>query len=159
MRALAEAHTLRFGDDFQPGPGIPPESAGPPEVLAALRDVRGRLDRVEAIWAGLFRARSITVRASKAATAQAEDAWDQHAVTARSERHTESDYSTARERAAESNLATLLQRREARLRLAEATELEDAAKLVDQYRRGLDSLRQDLAAVLRAYSFQTSLES
>lgn len=156
---LVEAYELRFAELDGFAPELPSPEFGVQAVLDSLLRVRKRLDRVDGL---LFRAARVKTAAQAAlasAQAQVDDAWDTSAVRVRnSPQRSREDFTGPRERYAESNLAVLDLRREARAAEATAAAAKDAYDGINKVLWGLDALRQDHLAVLRAMQFESSLE-
>jgi hypothetical protein len=148
---VVEAIRLRFDTP-------PPRLRSPHELLDALYDVRVRLDRVEQILSQAQRLRARARDAAASAEALAEEAWDRAAQQARNSPVSRDDYSSARERAAEANLAVLTERRTARAASALASYVDNQVDVLRTANRGLDGLRHDLLAALRAFQIESSLE-
>ena len=145
MSELAELRRL---------PPLPGVHAAPSELVEYLLDVRRRQDRVEELLGRSMRHKVATQRTLDEAKTAAEEEWDRVAVANKNA----NDYTSAKERAAEANLATLDLRRQVRKAedaLAVANELVEQLRLAH---RGLDSTRQDIHTILRALSFESSLE-
>lgn len=150
---LQQALALRFD-------GEPPSlHATPKELLDALLDTRHRLDRAEAILGRAIRLRARAHRASAAATAVADDAWDWAVQRARSAPVTRGgEYSSARERHADANLAVLDVRRAARAATDLVSSCDEATDVIRLAHRGLADLRYELLTVLRTLQFESHLE-
>jgi len=151
---LTEAILLR--GELPPMPGT---QAAPHEVHEHLLDVRRRLDRVEHLLALGLRVRAMAHRGVARSTADAEEAWDDAILRVRSAPVRRGDeYSSARERAAEANLATIEARRAVRAAQDAASHCDEAVDVLRTLHRGLDSVRQDTLAVLRLMQFESHLE-
>ncbi len=150
---LREARALRAVDP------LPDAQAPPHEVHGYLLDVRRRLDRLEQILALATRARALAKRTATEALTTADEAWDEACMKIRTNPVRRGDeYSSARERAAEANLACLSTSRAARRAaesLAHADELLDVLRLLH---KGLDGVRQDTLTTLRLVQFESHLE-
>lgn len=148
-----EALDLRFAG------GLPGPQSAPKQILDALLDVRRRLDRVEALLGRAVRIRARCARASAAAKAAADDAWDRAAQRGRSAPVARGDeFSSARERHADANLAVLDERRAAREAAGLADHADEAVEVLRLAHRGLADLRQDVMAILRALQFESHLD-
>jgi len=145
--------------DLRLGAELPHPQATPSEVLAGLQDIRRRIDRVEELLSQVMRARARAQRAATLAQAEADDAWDEAIRRVRSAPlQAGGEYSSARERHAEANLA-ILDRRHAARRAAElAHQCDEATDVIRLAHRGLDGVRQDCLAILRALAFESHLE-
>lgn len=150
---ITEALDLRFsGESLKPG-------ASPAEVLDNLYGVRLRLDRIEELHARALRVKARAQRAATLATATADDAFDRAAQTRRTAPVIRGDeFSSARERTAEANLATLDERIAARQATDLAHHTDEAVDVIRLVHRGLDGVRHDLHTVLRAMTLETNLE-
>lgn len=150
---VAEALELRFSLKY-PEPG-----ASPAQLSETLLDSRRRCDRIEELYGKAIRLRGQARRTAAARTAEVDELWD-HAVTAnrRAPVRPGDEYATAKERHAEANLATLDQRRQARIAADVADFCDECADVLRLTHRGMDTVRQDLAALLRASAFESHLE-
>jgi hypothetical protein len=134
---------------------VPGLDDGPGRFGEALLEARGSLDRVEEI---LSQASAMASAARIRARELAETADDEldRAIVARMKRTR--DFEGARERIADASLTALGFRQEAR----SAQKLADMAASIEARvrlaHRGLDGLRQDLAAVLRHISWESNLD-
>ncbi len=138
----------------------PPIDGGPSDVLPSLLDVRQRLDRVEELLRHAMTIRAHYEAAQASATNTASDAFDT-AITPRQAGTTSyagAEYTSAKERQAAANLATLGEARRAR---QAADDYRNAHLIVEQLRlmhRGLEGVRQDHLTVIRALQFETVLD-
>ncbi len=151
---LSEAQDLRTSL-----PPMPDTQAAPAEVHDYLLDVRRRLDRMEHLLATAVRVRGRVRRAAANATHQADDDWDEAILKVRAapvRRHDE--YSSAKERSAEANLATMTARRAARAAADLASTCDEAAEVLRLLHNGLDNVRRDTLTVLRLVQFESHLE-
>jgi len=138
---------------------LPTAPAAPVAVLDALLDVRARLDRLEELLTQALRVRAGAHEAAALATATAEDAWDSEISRLRNAKVRPGDeYSTARERHAQANLGTLELRRAARQAEDASRRCERAVEVIRVAHRGLDGVRGDLLAWLRATAFESNLD-
>lgn len=152
---VKEALELRFAQD---GEYLSTEHGADP-VLSGLLNVRGRLDRIEELLTKVTRARGRAQRARMVAQAVADDAWDtQSQVELQAAQRRPDQFVAPRERYANSNLETLHQKRDLRAaeRLAHST--EEAYEVIRTVHRGLDSIRNDHLAVIRALSWESHME-
>lgn len=150
---IEEAQQLRAVDTM-PGTQAPPH-----QIHDYLLDVRRRLDRVEHILALATRARAVAKRTASQAAAAAEEAWDDAILKIRNNPVRRGDeYSSARERAAEANLACLSERRTAKAAADSLTYADELVDIVRLIHRGLDGVRQDTLALLRLVQFESHLE-
>jgi hypothetical protein len=157
IRALLDGHVveaveLRFSGDI-PGP-----QSAPKQILDALYEVRRRLDRVEFLLSQAIRVRGKLRESNDAATAEVDDAWDSSIHTTRSAAVVRDDYTSAKERYAEANLATLDLRRTQRAAAAVLAHADTSVDLLRLSLRGLGDLRQELLTVLRTLQFESHLE-
>lgn len=152
---VKEALDLRFAQ--RGGESLVPDQGSSP-VLNGLLSVRARLDRLEELLASATRARGRAARATAIAKAVSDDAWDSQSQVElqRTQRHGE--FVAPRERYANSNLETLNQKRD--FRAAERLQhcADEAYEVIRLVYRGLDGVRQDHLAVIRALSFESHLE-
>lgn len=150
---------VRQGLDLRFGVGLPGAAAAPPEVLAVLLEVRGRLDRLESLLLESLRLRDGARQARTAAEAEAGEAWDQQAAAGSPALLSKAgDYTGPRERYAQYNIATLDQQRQSQRAARVAAAAEGAYEQLRVLHRGLDGLRQDLVTALRAVQFESSIE-
>lgn len=149
----AEVLQLRFGVK------LPVHPASPSAVLDALLDVRGRLDRIEELLTRVLRIAGIAQQNAAVATASVDDAWDRNIHRLRTAPTASGgDYSSARERYAEANLAVLDLRFEARAQTVTARHCETTLSVVRTAHRGLDTVRQDLRTWLDGLRFEAHLD-
>ena len=147
-RWLAEVADLRKSDLPEPGDG-------PEKYAAALLVARASLDRVEEILSqATAMASAAKIRARELAEV-ADDALDA-AIVARMKRAR--DYEASRERIADASLTVLPQRQQARAAQKAADMAVSIEVRVRLAHRGLDGLRQDLAAALRHVAWESSLD-
>ncbi len=150
---LAEASLLR-GESLVPNSG-----AAPIELQDHLLDVRRRLDRVEHLLATVVR---LTARAERAATAlkhEAADDWDEAALKTLSAPVRRGDeYTSAKERAAQANLATITAQRRAREATEAVSHCKEAETVLRLTHNGLNDTRHDTLALLRLLTFESHLE-
>ncbi len=151
---MAEARLLRSGL-----PDMPGVQAAPHEVHEYLLDVRRRLDRIEQLVAVAVRIRATARRFAQRKNDSAESAWDEAIVRIRNAPVRRGDeFSSARERAAEANLATIALRRTARDGAEALSHAEEAHEHLKLLHRGLDGVRHDTLTVLRSVQFESHLE-
>lgn len=156
--AVKEALELRFADagDTDGAVGLP-SGGTPQEVLDSLIRVRRRLDRVEFLLASVIRLRGMAARAAEATRAELDDQWDRKSVENR-RRGGVNDFSGAKERYADVNVALFDQRREVRAAEDLKSRADEAEQIVRTAHRGLDALRYDHIAVLNGMSMLHHLE-
>lgn len=139
---------------------MPDIDSDPVSVAAiTLADVRQRLDRVDTLLSNTIRLRARAYRMLATVKAEAEDAWDAAAMKRRAAPVQRGDeFYSAREREAEANLATL----DKRIGVRKATEVahlcDEAHDVIRIHHRGLDRVRADVLALLRAAQFESHLE-
>jgi hypothetical protein len=151
---MAEARTLRSGLEAMPG-----TAAAPHEMHDYLLDVRRRLDRIEQLVAIITRIRGNARRFCATAAAHAEEAWDEAITRIRSAPVRRGDeFSSARERAAEANLATITERRAAQDAADAAAWCDETYDHLRLLYRGLDGVRHDTLQLLRLLQFESHLE-
>jgi hypothetical protein len=146
----AEVTALRFGIT------LPATESGPGEVLSTLVAVRANLDRVEGLLARVHHLKARAERAVAAAEAIHQDAWDQASATTGKSRGT--DYSGARERYADNNLATLAQKRTVRRSVESLSMVEEAYEVIRMHHRGIDGVRMDIHRIVSALSIEYSID-
>jgi len=131
-----------------------------PAYLAVdLREVRGRQDRIEELLRNAVRLRARVQRAAQLTQHRLDDATDQALHTNRTASVTPlGEYSSARERTAEANLATIDLRVAARDAHQLAHRCDETVDVLRLTHRGLDGVRQDIHALLRASAFESHLE-
>ncbi len=150
---VTEALQLRLGVDTSRS------GVAPALTLEHLQDVRRRLDRVEELLTRGIRVRARAQRAAAAAQAAVDDAWDAAIRKVRAAPvQAGGEYSSARERHAEANLAVLDLRHAARRAHETAHHCEEAVEVIRVAHRGLDGVRGDALAVLRTLAFESHLE-
>lgn len=136
-----------------------PADLGVTDVLAALHELRRRLDRTEELLSRAIRVRASLVRSATIATVAADDAWDQALLAHRNAPvQAGGEYSSAKERYAYANLDILDLRRTARAATALASRGDETVEVVRLCHRGLDGARNDLLATLRALAFESHLD-
>lgn len=151
---VTEARTLRAGLDPLPG-----SEAAPADVVEYLRNVRARMDRVEHLLTTVVILRGRAARVATARTHEADDDWDEAILRVRSAPVRRNDeYSSARERNAEANLATVEARRVARDAVEFQHLCEETVEALRLVHRGLDGVRHDTLTVLRLAQFENHLE-
>jgi hypothetical protein len=134
---------------------VPKPEDGPVKFGETLLEARGNLDRVEEILS-LATAMSSGARIwARELIEKADDDLDMH-IRARSARAR--DFEGAAERLASARLDNLPKRREARTAQKVADMAANVEARIRLAHRGLDGLRQDLAAALRHVSWESSLD-
>lgn len=159
MDWVAEALELRHGDAGDPDGKLsnPTLTAGPRPVVAMLRRVSQRADRVDELLAKATQARGRFRRARDEAQFSAEIAYDEATQRNKVRRDREA-FESREERKAEAALASLNEKRaehEARRLVSIA---EEAHEIITQVHRQLDSIRQDLRTTLRTLQFEGNLD-
>ncbi len=140
-------------------PPMPQVDAPPSDVHEFLLNVRRRLDRVEHLYSSAIRIRGRAHEAATAAGHEAQDDWDNAILRIRAAPVRRNDeYSSAKERSAEANLATMTTQRSHRAALALARTCDTAVDVLRLLHRGLDGVRQDALAILRHVQFESHLE-
>jgi hypothetical protein len=137
--------------------GVPEPGDGPEKYGRALLEARAALDRVEEILSAATAMSSAAKLRARELAEAADDALDT-AVAARMKRARE--FEGARERLADARLSVLgagqIQAARAAQKVADmAADIEARVRLAH---RGLDGLRQDLAAALRHVSWESNLD-
>jgi hypothetical protein len=146
---VAEALALRYAaEPVKPG-------STPALFVDALIDLRQRLDRVEELYGKALRVRGQARRGAEQTEAVAQDAFDTAMLAGQDTRE---EFSSARERNAEANLAALSERRAARSGALLAGYCDEAVELLRLTYRGLEGARQDILAAMRLFQFESALE-
>ncbi len=124
-----------------------------------LADIRKRLDRVDELLSNTITLRGRLHRIATAAKSVADHAWDTAAMKRRAApvQRGEEFYS-AREREAEANLASINERHTAKQAADQAHTADTAYEVIRLNQRGLERVRTDLLAVMRAVQFESSLD-
>ena len=151
---IREALELRFGGDALR------RGAAPAEIVESLRQTRQRLDRVEQLLSKAIRIKANGRQHCAAVTATAELAWDRAAMARRNAPVTRGgeEFSSARERHAEANLATLTEQAAVRVAEERVRQCEEAESMIRLAHRGLEGVRQDHLAMLRMVQFESTLD-
>jgi hypothetical protein len=136
-------------------PGV---AATPSEVHAALVEVRGRLDRLEAICVSVAILKSGATSWARALADAAQDAWDQLAAQ-ESRSAVRQDYEGAQERYARWRVATLVQLQAARQAQVLADQVAQADLHVSKAYYGLRDIRGELMESMRHLQGLSSLDS
>jgi hypothetical protein len=150
-RLVDDAIGLRMGAQ------LPRIDAAPRELSESLLAIRASLDRMESLLATALQLRGLAARQHTVADISVSDAWDQVAVRQR-QSAARDEYSSAKERAAATNLEVLDLRRverDAHRRLDLCDEAVDSIRL---RHRGLQDVRADCLALIRLMQFESSLE-
>lgn len=134
--------------------GLPDPALGAAVVLQRLSTVRLCLDEVEDLLVDVARFRTGMRVLFKEASAKADDKWAEQVASNGGRRRASfgSEIDAPRERYARADLATIEERRLARSRERVLDAVSDAYSVIDQIRRGLESVRMDLHALLRMLS-------
>src|SRR4051812_12689120 len=148
---MTESAELRYG--FV----MPPITASPQEWLEALLDARRRQDRVEHFLSQVLRGKFRGERAKDAADAQAGDVADTHTQRQASS-PIRQEFVSAKEKASAANLAAFEERRTARQTAESLSHVREAYEFVNAARWGLEGVRKDIHATLRAIAFEQSLD-
>lgn len=137
---------------------VPPADAQPPEVRDALIDLRGRLDRAEAIVAESASFRARARRKTRRLAADADEAYDR-ALTSMGRQGARPEYEGAQERYAQARVDTLEPRRAART----AERIADIAEEGHERLRGayfaMRDIREELLDALRYLPWLHHLET
>lgn len=129
------------------------------EVLVFLAEVRSRLDRIEELLMRSIRLRAKAMRTHAIAQAAFDDAFDASITQIRRAPSSPGrEFLSARERTAEANLAVIDLRGTARGAQSIVAHCDEAVDCIRLAYRGMDGLRQDAHAVLRAFTFESHLE-
>jgi hypothetical protein len=130
-----------------------------PEVLAALVNLRKRLDRIEGLYIEVSRIRAKMYTTKAVYKTISDDAWDIASIKKRkSSAVWGSDYSGKEERYAEIKREIMKELKETRLAEEMFTFADDAYKMIRTLHSGLDGTRQDLLAWLRTFKIESSME-
>lgn len=148
---VAEAAQLRLAAT------LPGAHASGDELLGSLLDVRAKLDRMEELLGNVLRVRAHALARHTVARIRADDAWDEAAVKQRSAA-VRDEYSSAKERAAATNLEVLDLRRTERAADADARACDEAVEQIRLRYRGLADVRQDIHTIVRARQFESTLD-
>jgi hypothetical protein len=129
---------------------LPPTDADPPTVHDALRALRGRLDRAEAIKNESARQRRKAARAARRRNYEADAAYDEH-LEKLSGRAVTREYESIRDREVLARTKSSPLRREARAaeRLADLT--EEADDVIRSLYFSMRDIRKELLATLESY--------
>lgn len=128
----------------------------PDGLMAALSDVRARIDRVDEILADVLDKRNVIRRIAEAAKLEATDAYDEAMVNSR--RNSDEQYLSAAERQAMASQATIELQLKARQRADLRGRFEDALELIRHAHRGLTDYRQELLTRSRLLVFESHLD-
>jgi len=134
---------------------VPELGAGPEKFSEALLAARASLDRVEEILSAATAMSSAAKIRAREWAEEADEDLDKK-IVARAKRAR--DFESARERLAEANLDNLPKRGPARSAAKVADMAVNIEARIRLAHRGLDGLRQDLAAALRHVSWESSLD-
>lgn len=149
---VTEAIGLRVGADLA-------GTLDPADLAATLRDVRARQDRVEELLRTTLRLRARAHRRAQLAQHGLDDAFDQALHNHRAAPVARGgEFTSAHERDAEANLATIDLRFAARTANTLAHRCDETVDVLRLTHRGLDGVRQDIHALLRAAAFESHLE-
>lgn len=143
---VTEAQSLRYKG------GLPDPALGVGEVLARLADIRGRLDRVGELQDQVSRFRTGCRVLLKEATARVDDKWAERVAGSRSRPGFGGEVEGPRERYARADVAVAGDRIAARKRERVFDAVNDAYSDLDRVRWSLESVRNDLHAMLRVLS-------
>lgn len=158
---IEEAVDLRHGR----GEGMPELSPysdliSPFQITEQLTFIRLRLDRLEEMLVNSIRARASLKRAHQVVKDELQQAWDTHVTnpSAIQRRVLTQEYATGKEKFAEANLATLDLQRKERKSAELLSFAEETAEVIRTLHRGLEGIRQDLLAQVRALQVESHLE-
>jgi hypothetical protein len=152
LDTLDEARRLRAVE--LPGP-----HASVADLQAALVEVRGRLDRIEALLARTIRRRLASLLRRNALRDTYDDAFDRSlAAKSRQPVRVGDEYTSAKERHAEAKLTAIDDLRSLRGAEGEFSVMESSLEEMRLIYRGLDGARLDLHVLLRAVAFESHLE-
>jgi hypothetical protein len=146
-----DAVRLRMGAQL---PGL---DASPRELQECLLAVRAGLDRMEAVLATALQLRSLAARQHTVSDISVSDAWDEVAVRQR-QSAARDEYSSAKERAATTNLEVLDLRRVERIAERRLRFCDHAVDSIRLRHRGLQDVRADCLALIRMLQFEMTME-
>lgn len=158
---IEEAVNLRYGRS-EDMPELSPytDLLAPFQVVEQLTFIRQRLDRIEELLVLSVRAKASLRRAHQQAKDEHQQAWDRHVTDSSAVRRPvlTQEYVTGKEKFAEANLATFELQRKERKAGEILSFAEEAAEVIRQLHRGLDSTRQDLLTQVKAMQMESHLE-
>jgi hypothetical protein len=154
QRWLAEAQQLRT----MVSRALPQRDAHASRFYEALHYVRAAQDRMEELLGNAITMRGGARRWARSYTDAAEDAFDARSAALRSTGRGQGDYSTGRERQADVNLQILGSLQTARAAQRMFDEAEEILERLRLAHRGIDTVRQDLNAMLRYLNWDTHME-
>jgi hypothetical protein len=126
---------------------------GTDSIRRQLHLLRQAMDAVERLQGNCLRVRGRARRAAKHARSVADEGWDQAVV-----QQPRVEYQGPRERYAEASLRTFTEQRTAREGEQLVLAADTAYEVVRSAYQGLNSMRQDLRAMLHALQFESTLE-
>jgi hypothetical protein len=135
----------------------PPPHSSPPAYAEFLLQVRAVQDRVEELVGSVLSLRHMSRRWARDHEAGADDAWAARSAQDRRSGRV-AEFSSARERAADTDLAVLPQLQRARAAAKFNDEMEEIYSRMQVLYRGLDATRQDLGSYLRAQIWEAAME-
>lgn len=144
---LAQLRAFDVPDDETPGK----------EVHAALRRVRGRLDRAGEVCAEIRRHRRRARRIARQLAAVADDAFDAE-MAKLAAKAVRLEYQSVKDREAMAKVATSPERRKARAAERAADLVDEADEVARSLFSGLLGIREELLATLRYLPWEASLE-
>lgn len=156
LRALLAKH-VEESVRLRMGMQLPQPDASVGELLEALLNVRQRLDRVEELLAVTLELRGMAARKHTVCRIAVDDAWDLAAVRQR-QAAVRDEYSSAKERAAATNLEVLDLRRVERMTDLHERLCDEAVESLRLRLRGLQEVRQDILAVVKIRQFESAME-
>jgi hypothetical protein len=150
-RLVDDAVRLRMGAQ------LPRLDAAPRELSESLLAIRAGLDRMEELLSAALQLRGLAARKHTVLNIQVGDAWDEVAVRQR-QSAARDEYSSAKERAAVTNLEVLDLRRLERTADSHQRLCDEAVEQIRLRFRGLADVRQDLLAMVRLLQFESTLD-
>jgi hypothetical protein len=150
-RLVDDALRLRMGAQ------LPRLDASPRELSESLLAIRAGLDRMESLLSAALQLRSLAARQHTVLNIQVGDAWDEVAVRQR-QSAARDEYSSAKERAAVTNLEVLDLRRVERDAHRRLDLCDEAVESIRLRHRGLQDVRADCLALIRMLQFEYSME-
>jgi len=152
--SIQKASELRFSVTQY----VPASNAPPDEVLTAMLGIRGVLDALDEVVVHVLRLRGRARLVASEKQFAFESEWDRELDKIRSARTTRSEYTGAKERMSEANLATYDAHHLAVRAERVAAYADSAADIVRKLHRDVDSLRHDLHTIIRSRAFESNLD-
>lgn len=151
---VEEAITIRFDASEH----IPSTTTTPQDMYVRLLGLRSALDRLDEIVVNIIKARAMTKIRAMTDNFAAEAEFDKQLDRIRKAPSSKTEYTGAKERLSEANLASFEARRAALEAQKLATHLEAAAEIVRKLHRDLDSARLDIHAIIKTFAFESNID-